>query len=83
MIELASSTAFMLYLAATLSALFVLSIIHYISSTKQSLAIESSQLYVCEYCLYAYLADSSEEVSRCPNCSSFNKDNKYNPKKHK
>ena len=73
MIELSATTAFMIYLSLTLGTLLGIWIYqHYQSKNRETLPSEQ-KLNVCEFCHYAYLGDSAKNVSKCPQCHSFNK----------
>jgi len=83
MIELSPTTGFMLYLGATFVFLLGLwSYQHYLSRKKKILTTKQ-ELFVCEYCQFAYLAELDRKVTQCPQCHSFNKSNVYNPKNDK
>jgi len=77
MIELSASTAFMLYLAFTLTILMVLGVTSYLRSRKKLILPAATILCICEYCHHTYVADSTKKVSQCPQCQSFNQENPY------
>ncbi len=77
MIEVSLTTAIMLYLTLTLVVLLGLwSYQHYTSRFKK-IIISDQELFVCEYCLFAYVADGTKPVTQCPQCQSFNKFNHF------
>lgn len=80
MIGLSSATAAMLYLCFTLSILFGIWISQHYKSRVKKIVVEDQLLLVCEYCHYAYLGDQARKVTKCPQCQSFNKNNRYQPK---
>lgn len=77
MIELSPTTGFMLYLCATLVFLLSLWGYHHYLSRKKKILTAKQELLVCEYCQFAYLAESGLKVTQCPQCHSFNKSNIY------
>ncbi len=77
MIELTPITALMLYLCLTLATLMGIWGWHHLSSRKKKIVITEQELLVCEYCHFAYLAQISKGVTKCPQCDSFNKLNRY------
>lgn len=77
MIELTFNSFFILYLSMTLA--FILSIwlySHYTRKRKIFFQTEKA-LYICEYCHFVYLAETTQVGTRCPQCSLFNKQNFY------
>jgi uncharacterized paraquat-inducible protein A len=77
MIELSANTAFMLYLGMTLAVLLgIWTWQSYDSRRNKSISLEQ-ELFVCEYCHFAYLEEGIKEVTRCPQCQSFNKHNTW------
>jgi uncharacterized paraquat-inducible protein A len=81
MIELTSSTAFMLYLLLTLMVVLGLWIQHHYYARQKKIASPEQELRVCEYCHFAYLEEGVKQVNQCPQCGSFNKHNTYCPPK--
>jgi uncharacterized paraquat-inducible protein A len=80
MIELTFSTAFMLYLSLTLAVVLGLWIFHHYQVRKKTILSCEQDLFVCEYCHYAYLEEGIKKVNQCPQCGSYNKHNIYQPK---
>lgn len=77
MFEITSGTAIMIYLGITLGTILCLWIAqHYYRRQKKPIT-SSQKLLLCEYCQFAYLADISKEVTQCPQCHSYNKNNRY------
>lgn len=77
MISLSMTTALMLYLALTLIILFSLWGYHHYTLRNKKIIVSEEELFLCEYCHFAYLADRAKQVNKCPQCSSYNKGNKY------
>lgn len=77
MIEVAPNTAIMIYLALTLATIFGLWVYTHLIKRKEKVLTTTKQLLVCEYCQCAYVEDQSKEVTECPECHSYNKNNKY------
>lgn len=77
MIEIAPTTAIMVYLAITCAVILGLWGVRHIETRKKKLKIATHALRICEYCRCAYLDDSEKAVTKCPHCESFNKDNTY------
>jgi len=77
MIELSPTTAMMVYLCLTLGSLLgIWGYYHYRSRRKKVVLIQQ-ELYICEYCHFAYLDQIANSVTQCPQCHSFNKQNRY------
>lgn len=76
MIELSTTTAFMLYLIATLSPLLILWAYQHFQTRKHKIATEENDLRICEFCHFCYLGNRGAALSQCPQCRSFNKTNK-------
>lgn len=77
MISLSPAAAVMLYLTLTISALFGLWIRQHLRRKKQRIFSDRSELYMCEYCQQVYVSDPLKPVNKCPECKSFNKNNRY------
>jgi len=73
MIELNPTTACTLYLSATLMLVLSLWIYHHYRFRRKKLIVAAQELFVCEYCHFAYLAELGKKVTQCPQCKSFNK----------
>lgn len=73
MIQLTSTTAIMLYLCMTLLALLSVWCCNHFFSRKKKIVLAEQELFVCEYCHFAYLADLMKTVTQCPQCRSYNK----------
>ncbi len=77
MIKIAPNTAIMIYLAITLSTILGVWFYHHLKQRRTKVVVSDQQLMICEYCTCAYTGDISKDVSQCPECKSFNKNNKY------
>ncbi|NGX41813.1 MAG: hypothetical protein K940chlam7_00087 [Chlamydiae bacterium] len=75
MIELSPTTAMMLYLCFTLATLLGIWGYYHYRSRRQKVILIQQELYICEYCQCAYLAQIAKKVTQCPQCESFNKKN--------
>lgn len=73
MIELTPTAALTLYLSATLAIVLSLWIYHHYKSRHKKLVTLSQELFICEYCHFAYLDERGKKVTHCPQCQSFNK----------
>lgn len=73
MIEVSTSTAFLLYLGFALLTLLGLWSWQHYQTRQKRLSLIAQELLVCEYCHTAYLGDIGKQVTRCPCCRSFNK----------
>ncbi len=76
MIEISSTTAFMIYLCLTLGPLLGLWLVQHYSKRHSKINVEEHQLYICEYCQFCYLDDRVQGITRCPQCLSYNKKEK-------
>lgn len=77
MIEVHVGTALLLYLGALLFFIFGVWIYSHLTAKRKKGLPPSSQLAICEYCHFAYLADPLKQVSQCPACKLLNKENWY------
>lgn len=77
MISLSPNTALMLYLSLTLAILFAIWTFNHYRTRQKKIILAEEHLLVCEYCHFAYLAQSEKKVTQCPQCNSFNKNNTY------
>jgi ribosomal protein L37AE/L43A len=77
MIELTSTTAMMLYLCLTLGALLGIWIAQHCRTLGKKIETSEQNLFVCEFCTFAYLADVTNEVTQCPQCQCYNKHNVF------
>lgn len=73
MIELSPTTALMLYLSVTLATLFAIWGVHHYRSRNKRVDLSNQKLIICEYCRFAYLGNVDKTVSKCPQCSSYNR----------
>ena len=73
MIELSLASAFMLYLFLFLSVLFGLWLSEMLMSRKPPSKALKKVLITCEYCHFLYLEREEANVSKCPQCASFNR----------
>lgn len=78
MIELNANTALMLYLLWTIAWLLGLWGVHHYRTKNRAILPDEQELFVCEFCHYAYLNEGYKKVTKCPQCSSFNKNNRFN-----
>lgn len=77
MIQISITTAIIIYLSLSLLLLFSLWLKHNNERRQRTPQAPLSQLYICEYCHFPYLGETEVPVTRCPQCSSMNKDNAY------
>lgn len=77
MFEVTAAHAVIIYLALTLAAIFGAWIYHHLLSRKKTILINKEELFVCEYCHFAYLYLIVKKINQCPQCRSYNKDNRY------
>ncbi len=83
MIELSAQAAAMLYLMLTLGSLLSLWVYQHIKGKTRKILPEREILCRCEYCLTAYMADPLKKVNQCPECKSFNKENRFHSSSQK
>ncbi|MDF2576572.1 MAG: putative rane protein [Chlamydiales bacterium] len=81
MIPISLAAAFLIYLGGTLVFIFTFWLYNHYYHTKNRIMPLPQQLFVCEYCQITYLDDPIKKTTRCPTCSSFNKNNRYEVKK--
>lgn len=80
MISLSPNTALMLYLCLTLAILFGVWLSNHYKTRRKKIVLAEEHLLVCEYCHCAYLAQAEKQVTQCPQCNSYNKNNSYKNK---
>jgi len=79
MITVEISTALLIYLGFFLFLCFGAWLISHLAQRRKQALPSFYNLAICEYCTNAYLAKAGEEVSKCPGCNTFNKNNLYRP----
>ena len=73
MIDIKQTDAFMIYLGIFL--LIVISLWVYQAATKVFYQYsQCKNIFTCEYCGADYLLDSSKQISKCPECKSYNEE---------
>lgn len=77
MIELSTTAAINLYLGLTLAILLGIWFYHHYSVRHKKVVTTDKELFVCEFCHFAYLSPKEKTVTQCPQCQSFNKNNPY------
>jgi len=77
MIEVTAAHAVIIYLGLTLLIIFGAWIYHHMLSRKKTILSNHEALFVCEYCHFAYLNRIAQKINQCPQCQSYNKDNRY------
>jgi uncharacterized paraquat-inducible protein A len=77
MIELSTNAAIMLYLSMTLIPLLGLWVFQHWSARQKKIDVSDQELHVCEYCHFAYLEEIATKITKCPQCHSFNKNNRH------
>lgn len=77
MIHLSAAAAIMLYLGVTLFAVLGMWVYFHLKSKKRKILSSREELYLCEYCHCIYLADPLIPNNQCPECQSYNKNNRY------
>jgi hypothetical protein len=75
------TTALLIYLAALLFFFLGMWVYTHLKQRAKKGVRPPHQLAVCEFCHFAYLADSSKQVNQCPSCTLLNKENWYTVKK--
>lgn len=76
MIELTPGGALMLYLSLTVTLILGFWMYHHIRRRNKSIMPDEQKLFICEYCHFMYLEEQVKGVTKCPQCHSFNKDNR-------
>ena len=74
MIDLTYNTAFVCYLGFTLACVLGIWFYEHYKAKKRVIMPSEQNLWVCEYCHFAYLGDAAKKMSRCPQCQSLNAD---------
>ena len=77
MIELSPTTAFMVYLSMTIGVLFGIWVYQHYQTRKKKIISSEKELFVCEFCHFAYLEEGIKPVTQCPQCQSYNKNNTF------
>lgn len=81
MIALSASQAAMLYLSFTIGVLFCLWLSYHFKSKKRVILPDREELCICEFCHCLYVTSPLKTVHQCPECKSFNKNNRFPPMK--
>jgi uncharacterized paraquat-inducible protein A len=77
MIHLTASAAFMIYLSATLAVVLGVWLYQHLNPPRMPIVNGERELKLCEYCQHVYLDGEAAGVSQCPQCASYNRDNRY------
>jgi ribosomal protein L37AE/L43A len=77
MIELTFNTLFILYLSLTVATVLGIWIYSHYRIRQRLFFTTEKALFICEYCHFAYVEDSSKQLNCCPQCGLFNKHNAY------
>jgi hypothetical protein len=77
MFEISPTMALTIYIALGLILLLSLWLRDNYQRSKKTRQPPLFQLYICEYCQFPYLDETTSPVTRCPQCKSMNKDNAY------
>lgn len=77
MIHLTFANAFLLYLIFTTVIILTIWLYsHYRQRNKTYLPLEQ-ELFICEFCHFAYVDQSAKKLNRCPQCQLINEKNRY------
>lgn len=77
MIELTFNTLFILYLGLTIAVVLGIWIVSHYRIRRRTFFSTEKALFICEYCLFAYIEDGVKHLNRCPQCGLYNKENTY------
>lgn len=72
MIQISLTAALALYSGILLAGAFAIWLYTEVSAQRTAILLERQHLWRCVFCLYTYLDDEAERMSRCPRCGSFN-----------
>lgn len=67
----------MIYLGLTLSAILFLWMAQHYQRRQKKTILSAQKLLLCEYCKCAYVGEISKNITQCPLCHSYNKNNHY------
>lgn len=81
MIELTFNTFFLVYLGVTIAVVLGIWIFTHYRSRKRTFFTSEKDLFVCEYCHFAYVEEGVKKLNRCPQCGLINKENTFREKK--
>ncbi len=76
MIQTTSSAAFTIYLSITLGMVMALWIYTHYRSKKRKILTNEKELFICEFCHFAYVDEQVNQLNLCPQCGLFNKRDK-------
>lgn len=72
MIEINSNTAVIIYLGLCLFSILGIWGWQHFYRRNRKIILAQKKLTVCEYCHFAYLDNGIKNVTKCPQCQSFN-----------
>ncbi len=73
MFQMDISTAVVFYLMSALLAIFIFWIFFEKKSALPKFVREEADVWECKICSYTYVDSTHQEISRCPQCKSYNK----------
>lgn len=71
MIEVTFNHFFVIYLTVTIAAILLIWLVRH--SQKKIFFTTEKKLQQCEFCHYRYVENSSDSLSRCPQCHLYNR----------
>jgi uncharacterized paraquat-inducible protein A len=77
MIEIPLHLGIILYLTLALAVILALWLRNHWQTRHRTLKIETEALYLCEFCHCVYLESRMQQLNRCPQCNSLNRNNNY------
>lgn len=77
MIELTFNAIFLVYLSLTLACVLGIWIYSHYQSRRRTFFSTEKELFICEYCHFAYVDEGMKKLNRCPQCGLINKENTF------
>ncbi|MDP1880013.1 MAG: hypothetical protein Q8K60_03625 [Parachlamydiaceae bacterium] len=73
MIEVTFNHFFAIYLTITIVAILLIWLMGHSQKKNKIIFTTEKELQHCEFCHYSYVENSSDSLSRCPQCHLYNK----------
>lgn len=77
MIELAPNTALMIYLGLTCCLVLGIWVYHHFVYQQRPRFRPQHELHICEFCQSVYMTSLNKEITKCPQCQTLNRDNRF------
>jgi len=73
MIRIDLTTALAIYLFILVIGFLIIWLISNYTRKDKTTATKENSIWQCAVCTHIYVLDEGQDISRCPNCKSYNK----------